>query len=428
MNQDPPSISVRELKAQIRWIVQRAENSPIEAMVELRKRLEEITVDIYQRWQSGSLSSAGSKPSILKRRAQMTAALEDANVLPHAVAKSAHEAADALNPTVHYGSKPAARDDLIKPLTNFLRLLKWYEREYPATPSIAFEPLANTTAVAEKGAPYANTTVILAERDLNSDIEEDWQGTRKYLASYGVRLVIDQSIPLEQPLSQDALFVQLFSALDPLEATKRRFENYRTGPVSARILQWRKTLPEQTIDSAVLDSLEPKDKDFCEAATVKTGPIEEFKQQLLRQLDIIRSPRERPYLYIAFDRSNKNDDDYAARLNEVAREIADVRLIAARNPGSDFVRALKKVTGFVFLYGDTDPAFIEDWMGRYIDGRRSLNNHLKLAALYEAPPRDQKRKNIEPKIGLRKDEWRKYGSRDQLVLDDIERYCSELRR
>ena len=73
----------------------------------------------------------------------------------------------------------------------------------------------------------------------------------------------------------------------------------------------------------------------------------------------------------------------------------------------------------VFLFGDTDPSFVEDWIGYYIDGKRAMKANVKLAALYQAPPRDKGKREMELKIGLRREEWRMYGSRDEFLPEDM---------
>jgi hypothetical protein len=424
MNQESQRISIRKLKNDIRDAVQRADGEPRASMLDLRNLFEKIIIDVYRRSVGHLPRARGEDPAIAK----MLSKLDEAKVLPKDIVECVRTACDNLNRAAHPRPVLPAGSDVILPLKNLLYVLKWYEREYQTTvggeSANLPEEIARTDD--EKG-PYAGTTVILARTESGSDIEEERHVIRKYLVNYGVTVVSDRGLSDDSEF-RNAFFIQLFSALDQLDRAKTQLEECGLEYGSGRIFQWRKTLPNPRIDSEILKSLPEEDRRFCDGENVRTGSFEEFKLQVRNEFDKLNASPERPYLYLTFDRSNETDDSYATRLNEVAREVADVKLIPAKNARGDFIRTLKKATGFVFLYGDTESSFIEEWMGCYTESKRGMKAHLKLAALYQAPPQNQEMRNVEPRIGLRTGEWRKYGSRDQFVLGDIEAYCAELRR
>jgi len=281
-----------------------------------------------------------------------------------------------------------------------------------------------------EGAPYANSIVVLAAQEPGSDTEEEWHAIRKYLINYGVKVLSDQIGLADNSESRNAVFVQLFSALDRLDRARKQFEKCELTFKPNQIFQWRKTLPKSKLgsgidfESAALNAQNDQDRRFCEGA--QTGSFEEFKLQVRSRLE--KTVGDRPYLYLTFDRSNESDDRYATKLVNVAAALADVKVMPSKNQKKDFFSALKRASGVVFLFGDTDPSFVEDWIGYYIDGKRAMKANVKLAALYQAPPRDKGKREMELKIGLRREEWRMYGSRDEFLPEDIGQYCAELLR
>jgi hypothetical protein len=267
----------------------------------------------------------------------------------------------------------------------------------------------------------------MAGKGWESDIDEEWLSIQKSLRNDGVSVVSQKDALTNPEYARTALYIQLFSTLDPLDRARSEFEAGAVSYPANHVLQWRKSLPNQRVDLELLNSLDDEDRRFCETEYVETGPFEEFKERVRDRLDAQRGEQEeRPLIYITFDRSNELDDGYATKLNEVAREIADVALMREKSPAPQFLGALRKATGFVFLYGDTSSSFIERWMGTYVSGRRGIKTTVKRAALFQAPPGNKDKCGVEPRIGLKPAEWSKYGSRVELRLQDIVSYCLDL--
>jgi hypothetical protein len=164
---------------------------------------------------------------------------------------------------------------------------------------------------------------------------------------------------------------------------------------------------------------------------VRTGLFEVFKLELCETLGKSKTNRDRPHLYLTFDRENARDDEYARDLVNFGRETAKFRLLPEDKEHiqkKDFFRHLNKVSGVVFLYGDTGRKFIEKWLAHYDEGRSELKADMRLAALYNAPPQKPEMKTVEPIIVLGPDELGTYGSRDRFIPDDLLKYCAELGR
>jgi len=326
-------------------------------------------------------------------------------------------------------------------------LLRWYEREYQATAAgESANGLEEIDRGREKEGHYTEKTVILAGYVLGSEIEEEWDAIRKFLVNDGVTVVSDDVSSADSSRFPDALFLQLFGTLDRLDQARQRFEKCGLEDSSNRTLLWRKTLPNPRIDAQALKSLDEEDRRFCEGA--RTGLFEEFKlavrdrlHDLIKPFDPDLSPRVKPYLYITADRSNKTDYDYAGKLQDAARKYADVDVMKEGKEGeqkSDFKEALKIAAGILFLYGDTQPKFIENWLSFYKREKQlSLMKirknpklaqllNVKLTALYEAPPGTEDMRQIKPLTGIADDELPTYGSRDTFNVNDVEKICTRL--
>jgi hypothetical protein len=151
----------------------------------------------------------------------------------------------------------------------------------------------------------------------------------------------------------------------------------------------------------------------------------------------------KPYLYIAADRSNDKDYDYAGRLQDAASKYVDVDVMKKGKEGeqkSDFKDALKSAAGILFLYGDTQPEFIENWLSFYkrqkqrflIEIRKNPKAdprlNVRLTALYEAPPGEAEKKEVRPRKGIAEDELPTYGSREAFTLNDVAAICMRMLR
>jgi hypothetical protein len=426
MNDESSFILLSKLKRNIRSALEKADSEPRAAMIELRLVLEEAVTDVFRRTKEQLPAASRADPSIELSKGRITRLLKDAGVLPRDIADCAFKASEYLNAPAHSGSVQPTGSDVILPLKHLLRVLRWYEHEYV--------PMNSGTGVdGDKGqrlrdtdGPFKETTVILPRQGAGSDAEYEWRKIYNMLLSDGVT-VISEPVPLTDPKAPSVLLVQVFGTLDRLEGVKLELEKWGISSVSDRVLQWRKTLPNPRIDSEILTSLDDDDKTFCE--TARTGSFEEFVLQVRSRLERDNSRRKITFLYLTFDRSNSKDDSYADMLVSAARERgAYVKVIPAKNQKRDFISALKKVTGFVFLYGDTNPSFIDEWIGNYIEGKLAMKANVGLAALYQAPPDREEMKAVQPKVGLPAREWRRYGSREEFKPDDIHQYCAELDR
>jgi hypothetical protein len=424
MNLEPHQLPMQKLKQSICSAVAIAGRAPGPAVGELRRVLDVLIRDLYAR----KIRDPRTEPL-----QNLIGPLAKAGHLPPAITDSANLVKDLGNVGVHSAQKTISEADFVSALQNLLQVLRWYEGvgSTTAKDETASDPDGIEDASDHEG-PYKGVTVVLPRKGSGSDVAEEWQKIRKYLVNYGVTVVSDEISVKDNSKYQNAFFIQLISTLDPLARDRQKFGRCGLDEGSNRVLRWRKILPKSiadagfNIDSAVIDGLEPADKAFCEGA--RTGSFEEFKLEVRSRLEKLSAKWERPYLYLTFDRSNKKDSAYATKLVEVARETADVKVVPSKNQKKDFISAFKLASGFVFLYGDTEPSFIDEWIGNYIEAKRAMKSNLKLAAVYQAPPEKEEMKRVEPMVGLRKEEWRRYGSRDDFIPHDIERYCSELTR
>ncbi len=423
MNHDLQEVSLRQLKRSIRLAVEIADRAPGPAVGELRKVLDVMIRSIYRR----TIRDPRTEPM-----QNLIGTLSKAGYLPAPITDCANLVKNIGNVGVHSAQKTISEAEFVSALQNLLHVLRWYERDRQTILSQSASHSVETELSGDKEAPYTDKTVILAWREPESDVEEEWHAVRKFLINYGVTVLSDEVAQGDRLKIQNAVFVQLFSMMDRLDRAKLQFQKFSLEYGPNHILQWRKTLPKSKanssldVDLAILNSLDEEDRRFCEGA--QTGSFEEFKLQVRSQLERGNTTGERPYLYLTFDRSNERDDRYATKLVKVAAELADVKVMPAKNQRRDFFGALRKASGFVFLFGDTEPSFIEDWIGYYIDGKRAIKANVRLAALYQAPPLNGEKKAAELKIGLRREEWRTYGSRDEFIPEDIEQYLAELRR
>jgi hypothetical protein len=299
-------------------------------------------------------------------------------------------------------------------------------------------------AAGTKG-PFAGRTVILARKELQSNVEKEWEYIRKLLVNDGATVIpsaTSGSDParfeagLEAAISRADLFVQLFSALDNLDDAKTELKLVAARK-SIRILQWRKKLSDPKKDSAILMALDEENKRFCEGESVQTGLLEDFKLVIRDELDkrnkLIREELERrdnphqdigsggkPYLYITADTS---DMRLARQLQAAARKrtVADVMTQDAARRRKDFEQGLMLASGVVFLHGSANRKFVDRWLSEFAKKTLSLKIHPKITALYLAPP--EKTAEDEP---LAPFELRTEGSQKEFTLQGIEKICAEL--
>ena len=417
-------LSIQELKRRIRDAIEIADSAPDGAAIRLRKVVEAIIRDVY----ATKLRDSGTEPL-----QNLFGPLKKHGLPSHIADQHATFVVKIGNKAAHPGSR-ITEAEVVSSLQNVLPVLRWYEHERRASARDhdTAGPQETQTTPAKEG-PYAGATVILAAHQPDSEIEDDWRSLRNYLLEYGVTVLSNQA-DLGQGLKHtNALFVQLFSTLDPVDEIKLLYGKFGLEPGSSRVLQWRKVLPKTKIDfdAAILNSLTDAERDFCEGADVRTGLLEVFKLELRGKLEKLRTNKDRPHLYLTFDRVNAKDDEYARDLVNFGRDTANFHLLPEDKEHlqkKDFFRHLNKVSGVVFLYGDTRRAFIEKWIANYDEGKSELKANVRLAALYNAPPEKPEMKTVEPIIILRPDELGTYGSRDSFIPNDLLKYCAELAR
>jgi hypothetical protein len=431
------SPDLQKLKQRIRTAVDIAERVPSAAAGELRGVNEILIRDVYRR-------NKGEPKNPKESLQNLIAPLSKGGFMPGHICECADLVRTIGNRGVHYDEKATSEAEFISALQNLLHVLVWYERQYCSLP--AAEVPVQDQDTPHQGGAYHGMTVILAARQADSDIEADkeWGKIRSSLLDDGVTVVSAAGAANGGSRLQNALFIQLFSTLDSLDETRRQLEKSGLKGDSDLVLKWRKPLPNPRIDSQVLESLNEEDKKFC-GTNVQTGTITDFydagirgkleklKEVAAREHGIANG--ERRIIYLAYDNSNKKDREYAKMLLEVANKSVYVKyptsLLNERltpEQKKAFWEELKTISGIVFLYGDTSPLFIGDLVNSYIDGKRVAKPSVKLAALYEAPPGKDEMKDEQPMIGLSPDEWRKYGSREKFLTEDIAKYCAELGR
>jgi hypothetical protein len=433
MNQELPRVSLQKLKQLIRGAVGIADQAEAAAVGELRKVLDIAIRDVYRR----NIRDPRTEPL-----QNLIGPLTRTGYLPASVSDCASLVKDIGNVGVHSAEKTITEADFVSALQNLLTVLRWYEQEHQ---QIATGESADRSEVIDqvfdKEGQYAGKVVVLAGTEPGSDIEDEWDAIRKVLINDGVAVVSQDIFEREHLKLENVFFVQLFSTLGRLDHARLLFEKCGLADGSNRILQWRKTLPNPRIDGQILKSFDEEDRRFCEGA--RSGLFEEFKLALRDKLREMANPSDqiienvKPYLYIAADRSNKADYDYAGKLQEAASKYADADVMRHGREGEqkkDFKDALKSAAGIVFLYGDTQPEFIEGWLSFYkrekqlfyLQMKRKLR--VKLAALYEAPPQEENRKQVKPLKGIAEDELLTFGSREAFTLNDVPAICGRLFR
>jgi Domain of unknown function (DUF4145) len=437
MSQNSPDL--QKLKQRVRAAVDIAERVPSAAAGELRGVNEILIRDVYHR-------NKGEPKNPKESLQNLIAPLSKGGFMPVHISECADLVRTIGNRGVHYDEKTTSEAEFVSALQNLLHVLVWYEREYRTPAAAEVARSAQNKDTPNQGGAYHGMTVILAGRQAESDIESDkeWGKIRSSLLDDGVTVVSEAGAGNGGSELQNALFIQLFSTLDSFDETKRQLEKCGLKDDSALVLKWRKPLPNPRIDSQVLESLSEDDKKFC-GTNVQTGTITDFydagvrgrlqklKEVAAREQGIANG--ERRIIYLAYDNSNKKDREYARMLLEVANKSVNVKyptsVFSERltpEQKKAFWEELKTISGIVFLYGDTSPLFIGDLVNSYIDGKRLAKPSVKLAALYEAPPGKEEMKDEQPMIGLSPDEWRKYGSREKFLTEDIAKYCAELGR
>jgi hypothetical protein len=276
--------------------------------------------------------------------------------------------------------------------------------------------------------PFSGKTVFLAPRDRESIIlEQDWQSIKKLLVDDGAKVLPDPltSDSEEAAIGRSDLFVQLFTASDPLDNARRQLKSAKIVKESGRpitVLQWRKKLKAESVEG-----LPPEEREFCQSPDVQTGLLEEFKIAIREELSKPPPPPPppddgKPYLYIAADTL---DLQLAGELQEAARKstVADVMTRDETQRLKDFEDGVTHASGVVFLIGNAEVSFVEAWLKVFIRNAAlaKLRSKFKNRTwLYRAPPPDKPKKVNSP-IELRVE-----GSETEFALDGIERICAEL--
>ena len=109
--------------------------------------------------------------------------------------------------------KAITQAEFVSALQNLLHVLRWHENDRPAPSPEPGNELVEIDLSGPEGAPDPNSIVVLARRSLDR-IQEEWHAIRKYLINYGVKVLSDQIGLADNSESRNAVFVQLFSALD----------------------------------------------------------------------------------------------------------------------------------------------------------------------------------------------------------------------
>jgi hypothetical protein len=306
--------------------------------------------------------------------------------------------------------------------------------------------LARTSkeAIINSQGPFAGKTVFLARKDIETFIEKEWLAVRSTLLSDGATLVpatgsdtIDPEADSKSLRDAD-LFVQLFYALDRLDDAKAQLKaaeaeaELRKGKPGRplHILRWRKKHFNAQAEAHFVKNFPKEDQKFCEGS--RTGTLEEFKLAISETLQELGKPpplsslaSQQPYLYITAD---KSDYDLALKLQaraiEGERALADVMTRDEAKQRQDFVDALSRASGIVFLYGNAKPQFIEAWLKEYIRhaGLSKLFPKFKNRKwLYLAPSEKGESGQLTLPVELRVE-----GSRKEFTLEGIENICAEL--
>jgi hypothetical protein len=402
------------------------------AVVTLRATLEKLMYGVAR--STGVRASGSTEPL------NNLIDLLSPKTLPADITASARFVKDLGNEGAHL-KREIREDEFVNSLKKLLGVMHWYERQYD-TNATALAQSANggdAQSAREKDGPYKDITVVLIQQYAGSDIEEEWRQMDNALRSYGATVVSQAPPPTDETQKRNVLFVQLLSTLDCLDRAKSELKMCGFAASSDLIFQWRKPVLPLKIGEAIQRSLDEDDKRFCEGA--QTGSFEEFKLRLWDKISEFSSKLnsgEPPILYITFDETNANERECVSKLVNLITERGGMLLPLPLRPRppthqqKDFINKLKEASGFVFLYGDTEPTSIQQWVDNYARGKRALKNlmraNLRLLAIFEAPPQKEQMKDSEPIIGLPKQEWRKYGSRAEEKLQAINDACSELAR
>jgi hypothetical protein len=287
---------------------------------------------------------------------------------------------------------------------------------------------------AQRKGPFSGKTVLLGRKEPR--IETEWNEIHDLLRFDGVKILLTNDYPDEEAgfhktvtadLSVADLFVQLLSpgdeweyqSTDKVSRAKLQF-NAAKNANSVRILQWCKPIKRER-----LDQLDPE---LFAASSLMMVGLAEFKDAIREALrEPIETPSttkvaDKPYIYITADTPDWNNalDLQATAIDDT---IALVMSEEKEKRQSDFAQMLAIAEAIIFLYGESDPGFVTGWLNEYAKLRTTLIKQPKIAALYRAPPKKQKKLNNP----FGKDMVRDVGSEEQFNLEAMRQICAELR-
>jgi hypothetical protein len=286
----------------------------------------------------------------------------------------------------------------------------------------------------ERRGPFSGKTVLLGRKE--PLVESEWNEVRDLLRHDGVTILLatgypDEEVEFEKAIAADLtsadLFVQLLSpgdeweyqSTDKISRAKMQF-NAAKNAKSVDILQWCKPIRRERFDDL--------DPELFGAPSLMVVGLEEFKRAIRERLtEQTEAPSkskvaEKPYLYITADTPDWN---HALDLQGIATKdtVALVMSEEKEKRQSDFAETVAIANAVIFLYGESDPGFVAGWLNEYAKLRTKLAKQPKIAALYRAPPKKQKKLNNP----FGKDMVRDVGSEERFSLDAMQDICAELR-
>jgi len=286
----------------------------------------------------------------------------------------------------------------------------------------------------ETKGPFSGKTALLGGKEPR--IEKEWNEICGLLRNDGVTILPANDYPddetefrkaISADLSSADLFVQLLSpgdeweyqSTDKISRAKMQF-NAAKNAKGVHILQWCKPIKRER-----LDQLDPE---LFGASFLMIAGLEEFKRAIREKLTerteapSISKVADKPYVYITADTPDWN---HALDLQETATKdtIALVMSEEKDKRQSDFAEAVAIANAVIFLYGASDSGFVAGWLNEYAKLRTKLTKTPKIAVLYRAPPKKQKKLNNP----FGKDMVRDVGSEERFSLDAMQDICAELR-
>jgi hypothetical protein len=215
-------------------------------MIELRELLERLITHLFRSEKPLTLIGAGKEDQNIEfKKTKMVSRLCEAQVIPQHIGECVLTACANLNDAAHPRTVPPTGSDFIRGLKNVLPFMTWYEQKYHTV--YENKTLQEEEVIPDTNAPYKDTIVVLASTIPSSDIEDEWLSIKKYLVNYGVHVVHDEAPVVNDTKLQDALFIQLFSTLDPLETSRQQLTHYVELHGPERVFQWRKPLPNPRV-------------------------------------------------------------------------------------------------------------------------------------------------------------------------------------